>query len=271
MRRSTIARTILPALLLQLLPPAGVRAEPDRANGAASGIVNKENTRPLPGPIQRIQKEPPRPSPRPLPRTQAPDGSGGRVERFGYDAPNGFRIEVLAWPAERGGFTAAATLTAASGEQMTFEMSPDAGLGPSVLIDGQVVVRYATGRDGRLRELTVHDGDRAVSSFHPRGGHGGDHRAYLHLAETLASRHSAEFLREMRVALTALDREAVAPASLREFFECALGITGYVVSVWGIIAGCVVGGVPTLGASCVFAILAHEVAVASAILACFPD
>lgn len=193
----------------------------------------------------------------------------GNVQRYTFEAPNGFIIDVLARPAPGGGYTASTVLRSASGEQMTLDFAAGAGRNSkNVLIDGDILVSYTMARNGRVRLVTVDDGVRSVSSRSMnRGGTG---QAYDHLRDGILKRHSPEFIEAAEVALKAVDRTAM-PASARHFIECTLGVIGWTASVWTLVTACTVLGIPTLGASCIIAIALHEAAAAAAILGCFPD
>ena len=301
MKRSPVVALLLPILFLELARPALAAA----GSAAPTGATQSRNFDPaatrgprvndavspheLPGGLRPRRSVPPHELPgglrphRSVPPHELPGGlrphrsePGGeapgadRSRRFVYDAPNGIQIVVHGHRPGSSAFVGRATLAAPGGESMIFDLADGGRFGPSVLIDNEILVGYRLSRSGQVTSVTFDDGTRTVRSARGGRSHGESHAAYLALAGALAERHSPEFLREIDVALRSMHRDRAVPAQAREWIECALGITGYVVSIWGIFGGCVVAGVPTLGASCILAILAHEAAVASAILSCFP-
>jgi len=193
-----------------------------------------------------------------------------QLQRYSFDLPNGYVIDALAWIVPRtDGPSGRAVLRSPDGERMTFQFVRADDGSPVVVIDDDILVHYRIGRDGRVARVVVDDGARAVASARRAGDGAVAPEAYRFLVDRLAATHSPEFVRGMTEGLAALDRQAL-PAGVRQVIECLLSVTGYVFSIWGLVAGCSAGAAITLGASCILAILAHETAAASAILSCLP-
>lgn len=194
-----------------------------------------------------------------------------KLQRYSFELPNGYVIDALAWKIPRtDGPNGRAVLRGPNGESMSFQFVRADDGSPVVVIDDSLLVHYRVAPDGRVTRVVVDDGVRAVSSVRRAGDSAVSPEAYRFLADRLVESHSPEFVEGMTTGLAALDREAM-PAGLRQIIECLLSVTGYVLSIWGLVAGCSVGGAITLGASCILAIFSHETAAASAILSCLPD
>jgi len=300
--RPLAARILLPALVLQLALPLAARASADSSvlgpgdPGAERHRVspigpnsnrnrlsptgpnsNRNRLSPIGPNSNRNRLSPSGPNsnrsrlgdlrPGPDDRT-APDGVREAARDFEWVAPNGLTARISSYPDGRGGYASSATLTSPEGEEMTLEFLPASESGPVALIDDAILVSYTVTTDGRVSNVLVDDGYRAVKSTRHRKPSRADNSAYAFLVEALGERHSARFLAQSSQALSDLERQGVAPATLRFIIECSLGVAGYIASIAGLVTGCSAAGVATLGASCAFAILAHELAVASGIMAC---
>jgi hypothetical protein len=193
---------------------------------------------------------------------------GSSPNTFEWTAPNGFVARVTTYRDAGGSAASSAVMRSPEGEELSIEFLPATEGGPVALIDNQILVSYTVTNDGRVSSVFVDDGYRAVKSARPRKPSRADDAAYSVLLEALAERHSTTFLAQSAQALNALEREAVAPATLRFTIECSLGVLGYVASIAGLIGGCSPAAVATAGSSCALAIFAHEIAVASGIMAC---
>jgi len=203
------------------------------------------------------------------PSRDRPGGPAGPAPRaFEWTAPNGFVARVTTYRDAGGSTASSAVLRSPDGEELSVEFLPAAEGGPVALIDDQILVSYRVTRDGRVASVLVDDGFRAVRTVRPRKPSRADDAAYSVLLEALAERHSATFIAESARALSALERQAVAPATLRFTLECSLGVIGYIASIAGLISGCSPAAVASLGSSCALAIFAHEIAVASGVMAC---
>jgi hypothetical protein len=197
-----------------------------------------------------------------------PEGDRAAARDFEWVAPNGLVARISSYPDGRGNYASSASLTSPDGESMTLDFLPASEGGPVALIDGAILVSYTVTDDGRVSSVLVDNGDRAVKSARHRKPSRADDSAYALLIESLGEHHSARFLAQSGQALNDLERQGIAPATLRFIIECSLGVAGYIASIGGLVTGCTAAGVVTFGASCAIAILAHELAVASGVMAC---
>lgn len=146
--------------------------------------------------------------------------------------------------------------------------------------DGNAAVLYSFESNGRVDQVTVATpaaagsvrvGDRgerfltgAVEAWEL------DVTPYEVLLEQIAANHTPEFLDgvERLHGKVAVEGLATPAGCATDALNCSLAILGWIGSFPAIAAACTVGGVVTLGASCLAAIIAHEVASGTVLTQC---
>lgn len=202
---------------------------------------------------------------------------------LGFEGDDGFRVAVEGGEFRHRGHRhlgGVGRIESPWGEEMPvrYWFNSDGSFG--IEYDGNAAILYGFDLDGRLDQVTVATpqtsrtvqvGSRAERYL--RGELGPwelDLEPYEVLLQQIASNHSPAFLEGVeRLHAGVVGEGLVAPAGCAtDALECSLAVLGWIGSFPAIAAACTVGGVLTLGAGCLAAIIGHEVASGYVITQC---